>query len=345
MNSLKYTAARKKNIMGTLKRILKSKAFIAFCFGFILYILTALPELIKYKGILLFGADFRQQSLPFAFHIRDSILSGNVIWDHSSALGSQFLSSYSFYNLFSPFTAVYLIVPRSAVIYVMPYVLAAKYGVGTMMGYLYAARFLKNKNYALLAGLLYMFSAFNAYNLVFHFDDAVAFFPLLLISLEELCTKNRKGFFAVTAGYLALLNFYFFIGETVFAVIYFFVRGICDKEFGLSVKKSLQVLFEGIIGVMCFMAFLLPVIITLLSGDRATSLLEPSEWLHYSSIFTYLKIIQSAFMLPDPFGYASMFPTYQAEYPHGTYISSVAAYLPVFSLTGVIPFIIKKRKS
>ncbi|MGN0678176.1 MAG: YfhO family protein, partial [Oscillospiraceae bacterium] len=171
------------------------------------------------------------------------------------------------------------------------------------------------------------------------------FFPLLLIALEELCTKNRKGVFAITAGFLALLNYYFFVGEAVFAVIYFFIRGACDKQFGLSVKKSVQVLFEGIIGVMCGMAFLLPVGISLVESGRATSILQPSGWLAYNDIYTYLKIIQSAFMVPDPFGYATMFPTYQFEYPNGTMMSSVAAYLPVFSLTGVISYIVKKRKS
>lgn len=326
-------------------KVLKSKAFMAFCFGFMLYILTALPELITYKGILLFDADFCQQSLPFAYHIRDCILSGDVIWDHSSALGSQFLSSYAFYNLFSPFTLLYLIIPRDAIIYAMPYILASKYGLGTMLAYFYAARFLKNKNYAVLAGLLYRFSTASAYNLIFHFDDVFTFFPLLLIALEELCTKNRRGVFAVTAGFLALLNYYFFVGEAVFAVVYFFIRGACDKQFGLSVKKSLQVLFEGIIGVMCVMVFLLPVGISLLESGRATSLLQPSEWLAYNDIYTYLKIIQSAFMLPDPFGYATMFPTYEIEYPYGTMMSSVAAYLPVFSLTGVISYMVKKRKS
>ncbi|MGN0678175.1 MAG: YfhO family protein [Oscillospiraceae bacterium] len=326
-------------------KVLKSKAFLAFCMGFVLYILAILPEMISNKGVIIFGADFRSQSLPFTYHIRDCILSGNVVWDHSSGFGSQFLSSYAFYNLFSPFTLLYLIIPRNAIVYAMPYVFAAKYGLGTMLAYFYAARFLKNKNYAVLAGLLYRFSTASAYNLIFHFDDVFTFFPLLLIALEELCTKNRKGVFAITAGFLALLNYYFFVGETVFAVIYFFVRGACDKQFGLSVKKSLQVLFEGIIGVMCGMAFLLPVGISLVESGRATSLIQPSEWLLYSDINTYLKIIQSAFMVPDPFEYYSMFNTTLNVYPFGTTISSVAAYLPVFSLTGVISYMVSKRKT
>ncbi|MGN0678628.1 MAG: YfhO family protein [Oscillospiraceae bacterium] len=149
-------------------KVLKSKAFLAFCFGFLLYILTILPDLISQKGILLISADFRHQSLPFTYHIRDCILSGNVVWDHSSGLGSQFLSSYAFYNLFSPFTLLYLIIPRNAIVYVMPYIIAAKYGLGTMLAYFYAARFLKNKNYAVLAGVLYRFSTASAYNVIFY---------------------------------------------------------------------------------------------------------------------------------------------------------------------------------
>lgn len=90
-----------------------------------------------------FMGDYSSQSIPFTYHIRDCLLSGNVCWDWSSGLGSQFLGDYAYYNLFSPFSLFYLIVPRGAVIYAMPFVTALKYGVGSCLAFFTLRGFLK----------------------------------------------------------------------------------------------------------------------------------------------------------------------------------------------------------
>ena len=328
-----------------MKKIINSGAFIAFAIGFALYILVMLPELIYNKGILIIDGDFKNQMLPFACHIRDSIFSGNVIWDGSTGLGGQFLSLYAYYNLFSPFSVFYLIVPRELIIYIIPYVSALKYGVGSCLGYIYIRRFTENRHFAVIGGLLYMFSSFSGYNICFHFDDIIAFFPLLLIALEELCTKRRYGLFALTVGFMAVLNYYFFFGQVIFVVIYFFARGIFDKKFGLSIKLTCRTLLEGLIGVMIAAAVLIPVGSSLAATDKATEFISSDSMLFYDNIFHYLKIIQSAFMVPDGLRFTSLFPENDTYYPFGVLFASVAAYLPLFSLTGVISFIWAKRKS
>lgn len=169
-----------------LKRFFSHGGTIAFIIGFFLYIAVVLPILINDKGIFTIMGDYSSQSIPFAYHIRDCLLSGNVCWDWSSGLGSQFLGDYAYYNLFSPFSLIYLIVPRDAIIYAMPFVAAVKYGTGSCLAYFYASRFLKNKHYAVIAGVIYMFSSFSGYNVIFHFSDVIALFPLLLIAVEEL---------------------------------------------------------------------------------------------------------------------------------------------------------------
>lgn len=193
-----------------LKKLFSHGGTISFLIGFFLYIFTVLPILINDNGIMTFMGDYSSQSIPFTYHIRDCLLSGNVCWDWSSGLGSQFLGDYAYYNLFSPFSLFYLIVPRGAVIYAMPFVTALKYGVGSCLAFFYASRFLKNKHYAVIAGVIYMFSSFSGYNVIFHFADVFAFFPLLLIAVEELCVNKRRCVFALTVCFMALLNYYFF---------------------------------------------------------------------------------------------------------------------------------------
>ena len=327
-----------------LKRFFSHGGTIAFITGFFLYIAVVLPILINDKGIFTIVGDYSSQSIPFAYHIRDCLLSGNVCWDWSSGLGSQFLGDYAYYNLFSPFSLIYLIVPRDAIIYAMPFVTAVKYGTGSCLAYFYASRFLKNKHYAVIAGVIYMFSSFSGYNVIFHFSDVIALFPLLLIAVEELCVNKRRCVFALTVCFMALLNYYFFAGQAVFCVIYFFVR-FFDRKFVNTLKKLLSVAFEAVTGFAMSAVFMLPVLFYLSASSKATGMISLSDMLIYSDGFNYLKLIQSAFMVPDHFFFTSLFPSVDNVYPFGNLSASVAFYIPLFSMAGVISFAWARKKS
>lgn len=327
-----------------MKKVIQSKAFIAFAFGFVMFILIVLPELIAHNGILIIDGDTRTQDIPFMYHLRNSILNGNLIWDHSTGLGAQFLSSYAYYNLFSPFSLLYLLVPANAVIYAMPYITALKFGIGSMLAYFYIRRFMKDPHFAVIGGVVYMMSSFSSYNLVFHFTDIIALFPIMLIALEQLCREHRRGAFALACALMAYVNYYFFFGQAVFIAIYFFVR-CADSQDGFRVKQVGTVLIEAVIGVLIAMPLLLPVAVSLLESSKATATLTPDKMLLYKDIFYYLKIIQSAFMIPDEMMHVSLFPAGDRTYPFGMSGASVASYLPLFSMAGVISYILAHKKS
>ncbi len=321
----------------------RKEPLLAFLLGFVMFILVFLPELIETGGKIILTGDYNMQSIPFVYHIYDAVHSGNLNWDWSTGLGSQFLSSYAYYNLFSPFTLLYLLFPRSALMTAITFVSALKYGVGAMFAYYYVRRFTENGNYAVIAGLIYMLSSFSGYNLIFHFADVFALFPLLLIALEELCVNNRRGVFALSVLLMALLNYYFFFGQAVFCVIYYFVR-CTDRKIGWSWKRLFSVALEAVLGFMMAMALYVPLIAVLLDCSKATGTMAAGDMLVYDSVYYYLKIIQSAFMLPDPINFISMFPAAADTYPYGAVGSSMAAYLPLFSMAGVISYIFAKRQ-
>ena len=158
----------------------------------------------------------------------------------------------------------------------MPFVTAVKYGTGSCLAYFYASRFLKNKHYAVIAGVIYMFSSFSGYNVIFHFSDVIALFPLLLIAVEELCVNNRRCVFALTVCFMALLNYYFFAGQAVFCVIYFFVR-FFDRRFVNTLKKLLSVAFEAVTGFAMSAVFMLPVLFYLSASSKATGMISLSD--------------------------------------------------------------------
>ena len=69
-----------------------------------------------------------------------------------------------------------------------------KFCTCAVTAYFYVARFVKDKRFAVVGGLLYAFSGYCIYNVFFnHFLDVVAFFPLLLIGLEQLITEDKAN--------------------------------------------------------------------------------------------------------------------------------------------------------
>lgn len=309
----------------------------AFVSGTLMFIAVILPDLIGNKGVLLFCGDYVQQSVPFTYTIYDHLKSFTFGWDFGTGLGSDFLTSYAFYGLFSPFSLLYLPFPRSMLIYAMPYVTALKYGTGTLFGFFYIKKHVKEPHFAVVGGLVYMFSSFSAYNEVFHFTDTVALFPLFLIALDELCENGRKGVFALSVALMALTNYYFFFGQAVFAVIYFFCMYF-DADIGAFLKKLAITALEAVIGVMMSCFVLMPVAYALLQSPKAVGFMGASDMLFYDSVYKYLHILQSVFSVPDGFALTTLFPETDTAYPYGMLMGSDAAYIPLFSAAGVISY-------
>ena len=161
---------------------------------------------------------------------------------------------------------------------------------------------------------------------------------------RELCVNKRRCVFALTVCFMALLNYYFFAGQAVFCVIYFFVR-FFDRRFVNTLKKLLSVAFEAVTGFAMSAVFMLPVLFYLSASSKATGMISLSDMLIYSDGFNYLKLIQSAFMVPDHFFFTSLFPSVDNVYPFGNLSASVAFYIPLFSMAGVISFAWARKKS
>ncbi len=330
--------------MEIAKKIVKSKGFLAFIMGFVLYVLIFLPDLIINDGIIYGSGDYNAQTVPYFYHVRECLLEGkNLGWDFSNGLGGQFLSTYS-HIIFSPFSLIFLLVPESAMPYAIFYVTALKSAVASLTSYLYIKRFVSNPHYAVIGSMLYTFSSFNAWNLVYNFMDAISLFPLILIALDELCINKRRGVFALAVVLLAYVNYFTFFSIAVFCVIYFFIR-CADRNDGIKLKNLFSVAVEAILGCGMAMALFLPVLKVLAANSRAGSFIQPENMLLYNDVFDYLKIIQSAFMVPDPFAFVSLFPESESVYPFGTLFASVAAFIPLFSAAGVISYVFAKRKT
>ena len=185
----------------------------AFFLGLGLSFLVFLPFIFVDGGRFLFYGDFNVQQVPFYRLAHDAVRSGNLGWNHLTDLGANFIGSYSFYLLGSPFFWLTIPFPSEWIQFLMGPLLVLKFACATLTAYVYIHRYTKSGDTALIGGVLYAFSGFSIYNIFFnHFHEAIVFFPLLLAALDEYMATRRRGLFALAVFASCLVNYYFFVG-------------------------------------------------------------------------------------------------------------------------------------
>lgn len=309
----------------------------AFLIGLIMAAVMFLPFVIYDRGYFFFFGDFNVQQIPFYQLAHEAVRGGAVFWNEYTDLGVNFIGSYSFYLLGSPFFWLTLPFPTAAVPYLMAPLLCLKFAVITLTGYGFITRFVKNKDYALMGAVMYAFSGFSIYNIFFnHFHEAIAFFPLLLIALEEHLQNNRRGFFALAVFICALSNYFFFAGQVVFVIIYFIIR-LAGGAYKLTWGKFISLALEAVAGVMLAAFLLLPSALAVLENPRVGNTFNGWNALFYSNEQRYGAILQTFFFPPDLPSRPNFFPDGNVKW------ASVAGWLPLAGMCGVFAFLRAKR--
>ena len=311
---------------------------LVFLVSFAILMVVILPVMIFTGGYFIYYGDFNSQQLPFYWLAHDAVQNGAFGWNWMTDLGANFIGSYSFYLLGSPFFWLTVPFPQEWVLYMIPYLLGLKHAIAALTAYAYIRRFVRSKPASFIGALLYAFSGFQLYNIFFnHFHDVTAFFPLLLIAMEQRVNENRRGVFALAVAFMGILNYYFFTGQAVFAVIYYIVR-CTNKDFHADVRKFFSIALEAVIGVMIAAFMLLPSALAILDNYRIKTRLYGNDLVAYSDRVRVWHIIQSFFMLPDVPARPNLFRTDYGKW------ASIGGYLPMFSMAGVISFMMQKRK-
>lgn len=310
----------------------------SFLYALIMAAVLFLPFVIIDGGYFIFYGDYNAQQIPFFKHCVEAVHNGTLGWDWGTDLGANFVGSYSYYTLGSPFFWFMTLFPADFAPYLMAPLLCVKFALISLFAFTYIRRFVTKPQSALIGGLLFAFSSFNLYNVFFQFQDAFMYFPLLLVGLEEFVVNKRKGLFALTVAINCLANYFFFIGECVFLVIYFIIRCAMDKRFRVKIGEFFLLAAESVIGVLIAGILFVPSIYQVLDVPRSTNILKNWSFLFFSNEQRYGLLIESMFFPPEVSARNNMFTEANAKW------SSVALYLPLFSMAGVIAFIKGAKK-
>ncbi len=317
----------------TLQTKEKRKAVLmSFLFGMAVALCIFLPFLIVDKGFFLYAGDYNSQQIPFYYHVQQFLQNGGGTWDWGTDLGGSIINNYSFYNLGSPFLWLTLPLPSAALPYLMVPLFVLKFGCIAAAACLYLLRYAKTPTMPMVMGVVYAFCGFNIYNIFFnHMLEPVIFFPLMLWAMDGLMLERKTGYFALTVG-LALLNsYFFFIGNVVFLLLYFFFQCLWGK-YRCTLPKFGLLAFEAILGVGLGMALALPSVLTLMQNPRTDNFANGMNLLLYWHVQQIPAILSSLITPPDPSYLPNVFTEGAIKW------TSMSAFLPIVSISGAAAY-------
>ena len=121
-----------------LKNILKSNYLLsAFLLSLGLGMIIIIPNMIIGKGIFALMADYNTQQVTFGEMINYSLKENSYLWCWFNELGSNFIATFSFYNLFSPFSLISYLFPARWYPYVCSILNILKFGIAGLTSYLF----------------------------------------------------------------------------------------------------------------------------------------------------------------------------------------------------------------
>lgn len=317
----------------TTKRSNILQYILLFAGGALLYLAAVLPFLIYHGGIFFYYGDYNVQQVPFYILAHRAVREGRFFWNPFIDLGSSMGGSMSFYLWGSPFFWLTIPFGEKMIPYILPFVMSLRYGTAMVTSYAYIKRNTRESFWAVIGSLLYTFSGFQACNIVFqHFHDATAFFPLYLLTFDNAVEKNRTAGFTLMTALMSVINYYFFFGQVVFILLYYIVRYCPSRDPRRIAGDVIRVLLSGVLGLMMSAFFLVQSVSGLSGNSRLNDYINGYGIFAFEEGVTPLAIIKSLFMVPDIIAKPTLFSGDQVKN------SSLAAYLPCFSLTGVIAY-------
>ncbi len=321
------------------KRYLKLKNYylLAFVLNFVAGFFSFAWTIITQKGLFSLAGDFNAQQITFAMAANDAIKAGNIIYDWSLDLGSNFIGGMTFYILGNPSFWLSMLFPSEMFMYVVGWIYMLKYAVAGLTSYAFLQRYAQDKKNALIGSMLYAFCGYMAEDLLFyHFHDVVALFPLLMLTFDDLMLEKKRGpfIFAVTVN--ALVNYFFLIGEIIFLGAYYILRFLIPGfNFRANIKRLPQILFEGILGCLLGCYILLPAYLFTIQNPRVDVDYTGSTSLVYTAE-RYLYILKGLVFPGEVMSHQSA--VIKSNF------SSCNAYIPVVGLILVIAFIRMRRR-
>ena len=310
----------------------------AFFLGALLALFALAPAILPYGGRFVTRGDFIEQQLPFILETRRILRGGLNSYSFNTFLGAPAVGSYAFYTLGSVFVWPLALLPKALIPFGISVMAVLKHAVCALTSFCYLRRMIRDERLALLGCVLYAFSGFTVVNTQFyHFTEVIAFFPLILLGMEDAMGEHpRRGLLALFCGLNTLTNYYFMLSSALLAALYFVFRFFsADWKPRCTWQNVFALIFECGVGCALAGVLLCPAMLFMLSITRTgagdTSLLTQTY-----TLGTLLERVRALLMPIE----SNVVHAYYGDAPSW---ASTAAYLPVFGLTGAVALFGQKK--
>ena len=156
-----------------------------------------------------------------------------------------------------------------------------------------------------------------------------------MLGMDKLLEEGKRGYFLFAVALNAFVNYYFFVGEVIFCILYYVIRFLIFGE--VRPMERLRGIFrcyiEGILGVMCAAILFLPSIVSILDNPKSGNTLPVKEFIS-RNLTAYLLLLRSPFLPGE-----NMFALSAIQESDWT---SNSLYLPVVGCCLVIAYILRR---
>lgn len=207
-----------------LKELFTMKKLLVFIF--LITLVGILPSLLQYGNFLL-ATDMADQEVPFIIETKRMLMSGSPWWSWNHVIGDNFIGTYSFYTLTSPFVWLNCLFPDQWMLFGITFTLFLKMLCVGMASWGYLRKMDISEESSLVGALMYTFSSFAVSNLFYyHFMEPMIAFPLFLIAIERFLRHERYGGVGlILASFLVFfINFYFASCSMIAGLVYVLCR-------------------------------------------------------------------------------------------------------------------------
>ena len=241
----------------------------------IMFVAWAIDGFFPFGTKSLMAVDFNAQYIGLYAYFKHLFLNGDwssFFYSFSKSIGGGMLGIWGF-NLLSPFNFLFLLFPEENFQWVVPIVIALRYGaMGLTMAHFLVKRYdgLKNKAYLIpIVATIYALNGFNvSYQMNPIFYDGMIMLPLVLIGVEQvLDNKSPRGYIGMLALSL-FVQFYMGYMTCIFVVIYalfYIIRSENFRDKKVILTRIGKLAAASILAVGIVSAVLLPILISLVS--------------------------------------------------------------------------------
>lgn len=300
-------------------------------------IIGSLPCFLQYGDYILMD-DFFRQEVPFIMETKKMFSSGIPFWSWNTYFGDNFLASYGFYTLTSPFVWFNCLFPYKWILHSLFLTLILKYICTFLAARMYLSKMEVSDSNANIGGLLYTFSSYAISNsFYYHFFEPMIVFPILLVAIEKyLREENYSKTTLVLVSFLTVfINYYFAICSYVAAAMYVFCRVFFNKNYRILLKRVPIGGLLMILGIFLDSFLLIPTAMHLSGGARTNQGILSG--LDYTAELFFIERLRTLFMLQPIEENTSLF--------RGTGFNSCSVTLPVIGVFVALAYCWKYKKS